>query len=174
MEESGFAQQGEPPYDGKPRSIVKRWTASAIAAILLCIMPATVRADSAPPLHTMLEVEVNDHGQVVRVLHGDLSGNRAFDIMTIGNALQMWIREPSGRSITGLYRVTYDLNPHTGEVRRVPSLLKAGGNWGSKPGAVAAILGSQKKAIEEQVEHRLNAEAAAKKHAHATRKKAKR
>ena len=106
------------------------------------------------PLHAKLIVEVNHMGQVVRVAHGDLSGDRNFDLMTIGNAMQMWIRHPDGTAETGTYTVTYDYNPKTHNVARVPTLLKAGGDWANKPGAATLIIQDarrQQEAIDAQL-----------------------
>lgn len=108
-----------------------------------------------------LQVEVNKKGQVVRVLHGDLSGDRPFDMMALGNAMQMWIRHPDGSAQVGLYRVVYDYDPRTHNVSRVPSLIKAGGDWGDKPGAATLIVKqAQLQALE--AEKRLRAEQEAK------------
>jgi hypothetical protein len=125
--------------------------------------PIVLPTPKAPnkPLHVQLQVEVNKRGQVVRVLHGDLSGDRAFNLMTLGNAMQMWIRHPDGSAETGLYRVTYDYDPRTHNVSRVPSLIKPGGNWGDKPGAATLIMKqAQLQALE--IEKRLRAEQQAK------------
>lgn len=112
------------------------------------------------PLHVELQVEVNDHGQVVRVPHGTLSGNHAFDFMTLGNAMQMWIRHPDGTAQVGLYRVTYDYNPKTHNItRHDPTLIKAGGNWAKKPGAATLIVHDAQR-MEALAEKRLQAEEA--------------
>jgi hypothetical protein len=113
------------------------------------------------PLHVQLQVEVNKHGQVVRVLHGDLSGDRPFDLMALGNAMQMWIRHPNGSAQVGLYRVVYDYDPRTHNVNRVPSLIKAGGTWGDKPGAATLIM-KQAQLQAQAIEKRLRAEQEAK------------
>jgi hypothetical protein len=115
----------------------------------------------AKPLHVQLQVEVNKRGQVVRVLHGDLSGDHAFDLMALGNAMQMWIRHPDGSAQVGLYRVSYDYDPRTHNVNRVPALLKPGGNWADKPGAATLIMKeAQLQAL--AIEKRLKAEKEAK------------
>lgn len=114
------------------------------------------------PLHVQLQVEVNKYGQVVRVMHGDLSGDRPFDIMALGNAMQMWIRHPDGSAQAGLYRVSYDYDPRTKNVSRVPALIKPGGTWANSPGAATQIV----KDIKRQtlaLEKRLRAEEAARK-----------
>lgn len=125
--------------------------------------PAPMPSPDLPkkPLHVQLQVQVNKHGQVVRVLHGDLSGDRPFDIMALGNAMQMWIRHPDGSAETGLYRVTYDYDPHTHNVKRAPSLIKAGGNWANSPGAATRIVADAKRETE-ALEKRLRAEQQAK------------
>jgi hypothetical protein len=113
------------------------------------------------PLRVQLQVEVNRRGQVVRVLHGNLSGDRPFDTMALGNAMQMWIRHPDGSAQAGLYRVTYDYDPQTHNVSRVPSLIKAGGSWANAPGAATLIIkDAQKQAL--ALEKRLRAEQEAK------------
>lgn len=110
-------------------------------------------------LHVDLLVEVNKHGQVVRVDHGTLSGDRVFDTVTLGNAMQMWIRRPNGSAEAGLFRVSYDYDPRTHAVTRVPSLVKAGGNWASKPGAATLIIADARKQVQ-ALEKRLQAEEA--------------
>jgi len=92
------------------------------------------------PLHARLIVEVNHFGQVVRVAHGDLTGDRAFDLVVVGNAMQMWIRHPDGSAETGTYSVTYDYNPKTHTLERHPSLISRGGAWANTPGAATNIL----------------------------------
>jgi len=131
---------------------------AALAAALLAFPVATYAASTpAPmptpklpskPLHVELQVEVNKLGQVVRVLHGSLSGDGPFDTMTMGNALQMWIRDQRGKTLTavvGLYKVHYDYNPATHAVKRTFSLFKRGGNWANEPGAATKIVSDAKK-----------------------------
>lgn len=114
------------------------------------------------PLHVQLQVEVNKYGQVVRVMHGNLSGDRPFDIMVLGNAMQMWIRHPDGSAQSGLYRVNYDYDPHTRNVSRAPSLIKPGGNWANSPGAATLIVKDAKRQTA-ALEKRLRADEAARK-----------
>jgi hypothetical protein len=87
-----------------------------------------------------MNVEVNKKGQVVRIKGGQLSHDSVFDTMTIGNALQMWIRHPDGTAVTGLFRVQYDYDPHTHNVSRHISLISAGGNWGNDTGAATKMV----------------------------------
>lgn len=131
---------------------MRRLRFAALAAALLAF-PLTAAAASSPApiptpklpataLHVDLQVEVNKLGQVVRVLHGNLSGDRAFDTMTIGNALQMWIRDQQGSTITavpGLYRLNYDYNPSTHSVHRGVTLLSRGGKWVNESGAATLM-----------------------------------
>jgi hypothetical protein len=121
--------------------------------------PVPVPVPNLPhkPLHVQLLVQVNKQGQVVRVEHGTLSGDQAFDMMTLGNAMQMWIRRPDGSAQTGLYRVTYDYNPRTRDVARVPSLVRSGGNWANKPGAATLIIQDARRQVQ-KAEARLRAE----------------
>lgn len=97
----------------------------------------------SPPtkaLHIRLQVEVNDRGQVVAVRHGTLSGDRAVDTMAIGNALQAFIRTSDGRSVPGLYLLSYDYNPKTKKISRVPKLIKPENTWARDPGAVTVMV----------------------------------
>jgi hypothetical protein len=143
--------------------------ASALAGALL-IVPALASAAATPkpmpmpsitlpnkPLHVQLIVEVNKKGQVVRVEHGTLSGDQSYDTMTLGNAMQMWIRRPDGSAQAGLYRVTYDYDPHTHDVARVPTLMKPGGNWADRPGAATLIIQEARRQLRE-AQARLKAE----------------
>lgn len=132
-----------------------------LAAGLLAASPQPLPTPNFPnrPLHVQLVVEVNKRGQVVHVDHGTLSGDRAFDTMTLGNAMQMWIRRPNGSAQTGLYRVSYDYNPRTHDVSRVPSLLKTGGSWANKPGAATLIIADARRQVQ-ALEARLRAEQA--------------
>jgi hypothetical protein len=130
----------------------------ALAGALLAL-PAAAAAASAPTpmptpklpskaLHVDLQVEVNKLGQVVRVLHGNLSGDAPFDTMVMGNALQMWIRDQRGKTVTaivGLYRVNYNYNPATHSVKRTFSLIKRDGSWANEPGAANKIVDDAKK-----------------------------
>lgn len=92
------------------------------------------------PLQTQVIVEVNNRGQVVRVMGGKLSHDNIFDTMTIGNALQMWIREPSGKAVPGLFRVTYNYTPRDHKVHRSVALIKPGGSWAKEPGAATRMV----------------------------------
>lgn len=145
--------------DGEERSMrSKLYCIAALAAALLVLplaaaaapTPAPVPSPKLPskPLHAQLQVEVNKLGQVVRVLHGNLSGDAPFDTMAMGNALQMWIREQHGKTITavvGLYKVNYDYNPKTQKVRRTFALFKRGGSWANEQGAATKIMSDAKK-----------------------------
>jgi hypothetical protein len=144
---------------------------ASVLALSLSIAPAVALAASpkpAPlptpnlpnkPLHVQFIVEVNNLGQVVRVDHGTLSGNKPFDTMTLGNAMQMWIRRPNGSSEAGLYRVNYDYNPRNHEVSRVPSIIRPGGSWATKPGAATMIIEDARRQVRE-AQARLRAEQA--------------
>jgi len=110
--------------------------------------PAATPKLPAKPLHVDLQVEVNKLGQVVRVPHGNLSGNAGFDTMVMGNALQMWIRDQRGKTITavvGLYRVYYDYDPRTHAVKRKIALIKRGGNWANEDGAANKMVADAKR-----------------------------
>ncbi len=91
-------------------------------------------------LHTEFNVEVNAKGQVVLVKSGKSCKDLNFNAKTYGNVLQMWIRRPDGSATVGMYRVTYDYNPHTQRVDRGIKLLSTGGNWGNQVGAANEML----------------------------------
>ena len=86
-------------------------------------------------LHTEFVVEVNKLGQIVRVKSGKSCPNLTFNAQTYGNVLQMWIRHPDGTAEAGLYRVTYDYDPHAAKITRRESLIRPGGDWSDKRGA---------------------------------------
>lgn len=101
-------------------------------------------------LHSSIMVEVNKRGQVVRITKGgQLSHDSVFDTMTIGNALQMWIRRPDGSAVTGLFRVNYDYDPHTHNVSRHVALVSAGGNWANESGAATKMVNAAKQETRE-------------------------
>jgi hypothetical protein len=100
-------------------------------------------------LHTEFVVEVNKKGQVVRVKTAKGCKNLFFNAQTYGNVLQMWIRHPDGTADVGLYRVTYDYDPHTHNVRRNVKLLRRGGNWGNAEGAANEMLDTARREARE-------------------------
>jgi len=151
--------------------------AAALGAAVLTA-PIAARAASPPPaapeptlpnrqLHATVDVEVNKHGQVVRVRGGQLSHDSIFDTMTIGNALQMWIRRPDGTAITGLFRVSYDYDPRKHSVSRHVALLSSGGAWANEPGAATRMMETARRETAEayarlQAQEKQRREAAAK------------
>ena len=148
---------------GEERSMRSKLYCMAALAAALLVFPLTAAAAPTPapipspkfpskPLHVELQVEVNKLGQVVRVLHGTLSGDGPFDTMVMGNALQMWIRDQRGKTITavvGLYKVHYDYDPKAQKVRRTFALFKRGGSWANEPGAATKILSDAKREAQE-------------------------
>jgi len=125
----------------------------------LAILPAHAAATPKPkpkievllpkvPLHTEFVVEVNKLGQIVRVESGKSSKDLTYNAQTYGNVLQMWIRKPDGTGEVGVYRVTYDYTPSNHKIHRAVALLRAGGNWGDKPGAVNQMLSDDRKSAE--------------------------
>lgn len=142
----------------------------AIAAILalavaLIAFPAvaatpspkpTARARLTSPVpkvaeHTEFVVEVNAKGQVVRVKSAKGTGDKdpIFNAQTYGNVLQMWIRHPDGSAEVGLYRVTFDFDPHTKKVHRGVSLVQSGGNWGNEKGAATEMIDTANREYQE-------------------------
>ena len=138
--------------------------ALAFAATLLVLPPGALAASAATPvpiptpklpdrpMHSSIIVEVNKRGQVVRIKGGELSHDSVFDTMTIGNALQMWIRRPDGSAVVGLFRVNYDYDPHTHNVARHISLISAGGNWGNDSGAATKMVNAATRETREAYE----------------------
>lgn len=134
----------------------------ALAAFVSAVGPVAAGPTPAPvpshalhaglpkvPLHVEVVVEVNNHGQVVRVKSTKPCKVQGFNIQTYGNALQMWIRHPDGTAQVGLYRVTYDYDPKTQDVTRRVELISTGGNWGNEPGAATVMIDIVKKQAEE-------------------------
>ncbi len=146
-------------FGGEDHAMRSRLYRVVALASALLTFPLAAAAASAPTpvptpklpskaLHVDLQVEVNKLGQVVRVLHGNLSNDAPFDTMAMGNALQMWIRDRRGKTITaivGLYRVNYDYNPKDHSVKRTFSLIKRGGSWANESGAASKIVSDAKK-----------------------------
>ncbi len=103
-------------------------------AVLLALCTSAAAAEKLPAprapataQHTEFVVEVNGKGQVVRIRSGVPSRDGAFNTMTYGNALQVFIRTHDGRAISGLYRLSYDYDPKDEIVTRHVALIRAGG-----------------------------------------------
>ena len=92
------------------------------------------------PEHVEVVVEVNRMGQVARVRSIKASHDQGFDAHCYGNALQMFIRTPDGNAISGVYRVTYDYDPKTLNVRREVALLWRGGVNPNAKGAANEMM----------------------------------
>ncbi len=88
------------------------------------------------PQHDEFVVEVNGKGQVVRIDSGTPSHDRAFDSITFGNALQVFIRTTEGNAVAGRYRLRYDYDPATRRIRRNVAILQRGG---VDPNALGAV-----------------------------------
>ncbi|HET9030985.1 MAG TPA: hypothetical protein VFN49_12500 [Candidatus Aquilonibacter sp.] len=134
-----------------------RLASLALALITIAASPAPKPAPHAPfkpqlpkmAMHTEFLVEVNSRGQVVRVKSGKSAKQCTkqteqqclfFNAQTYGNVLQMWIRHPDGTAEVGMYRVTYDYDPKTHNVRRNVAIVSRGGNWGNTPGAATDMM----------------------------------
>jgi hypothetical protein len=155
-------------------NILKCAAAAAVMVLAIPAMPAFAEPTPGPtptrlviklpnvPLHTEVVVEVNAKGQVVRVKSAKPSKLQSFNAQTYGNALQMWIRKCHTENKTttctadvGLYRVTYDYNPKTGNVTRRIALVSRGGSWANSPGAANIMMDMYRKQAEAaaQAEH---------------------
>ncbi len=91
----------------------------------------------ATNVHTEYVVETNHFGQVTRVRSVARSKDPPFNALTYGNALQAFIRTPQGLAIAGTYKLAYDYDPRTRNVKRTVALVKAGG---VNPNAEGAVL----------------------------------
>lgn len=124
-----------------------------ILALTMCMLAVPLAGQAAPspmpiptpnlpnkPLHSIIVVQVNKKGQVVHVTGGRLSHNEIFDTMSIGNALQMWIRRPDGSATVGTFRVNYDYDPRTHNIQRRIALISTGGKWANQPGAATRMI----------------------------------
>lgn len=88
-------------------------------------------------MHTEYVVETNRLGQVTRVRSVKPSSDPPFNALTYGNALQAFIRTARGAAIAGTYRLAYDYDPRSKNVRRSVALVRSGGVDPNAPGAVA-------------------------------------
>jgi hypothetical protein len=148
---------------------MKKSLARAFLLAAVLIAPAAARAVNQPipmptpnlpnrSLHSAIDVEVNKKGQVVRIKGGQLSHDSVFDTLTIGNALQMWIRHPDGTAEVGIYRVTYDYDPHTHNIARHIAILSHGGNWANDAGAATKMMDAAHRETQEAYERMKAAE----------------
>ncbi len=130
--------------------------APALLAIVVAAsfgLPARANAPAAPsrrapdlshfsprtplrPVHTEYVVETNRLGQVTRVRAVRPSDDPPFNALTYGNALQTFIRTTAGDAVSGTYRLGYDYNPQSKNVRRSVLLVHSGGVDPNAPGAV--------------------------------------
>jgi hypothetical protein len=92
------------------------------------------------PAHVEVVVEVNKLGQVARVRSIKPSHDQGLDAHCYGNALQAFIRTPDGNAISGVYRLTYDYDPKTLNIRRDVALLKVGGVNPNAKGAANQMM----------------------------------
>jgi hypothetical protein len=100
-------------------------------------------------IHSEFTVEVNAKGQVVKVKTAKSQPSvPMYNAWTYGNVLQMWIRHPDGTAEVGLYKVTYDYDPTTKKITRVPSLVTPGGTWGDEEGAANQMIDVARKEAE--------------------------
>jgi hypothetical protein len=101
-------------------------------------------------IHSEFTVEVNAKGQVVKVKTAKSQPSvPMYNAWTYGNVLQMWIRHPDGTAEVGLYKVTYDYDPTTKKITRMPSLVSAGGTWADEEGAANQMIDLARKEAEE-------------------------
>ncbi|HEY4439544.1 MAG TPA: hypothetical protein VGN14_03770 [Candidatus Elarobacter sp.] len=91
-------------------------------------------------LHVEMIVEVNKYGQVARVRSIKPSHDPGFDAKAYGNALQAFIRTPDGHVVLGSYRMIYDYDPVSLNVKRDVQLVKAGGVNPNAQGAANQMM----------------------------------
>jgi hypothetical protein len=106
--------------------------------------------------HTEFVVEVNQKGQVSKVRSGKHSHDARFDAITYGNAVQTFIRTQSGKSIPGIYQLSYDYDPKSLLVRRTVKQLRAGGVNAAAPGIVDVFAAINRRS-EEKIRKALEA-----------------
>jgi hypothetical protein len=125
-----------------------RRTVALAAAGLLTLVAATP-APKVPlptvPLHSAYIVDTNKMGQVTRVTQEQLSKDKLFNLQTYGNALQAYIRTTDGHSVSGKFRLTYDYDPKTTDIRREVALVQTGGVNPNAEGAVNRMMDLSKK-----------------------------
>jgi hypothetical protein len=131
---------------------------SLLAAALLATLPASAQGAKptvfpSPPQpataqHTAYIVTTNKKGQVVTAKSEQNDRDKAFDLMTYGNALQMFIRTADGGAIPGRYRVTYDYSPETKSVKRNVALVAADGASADAPSAVDRMRADEQRSAE--------------------------
>ncbi len=109
------------------------------------------------PVHTEYVVETNHFGQVTRVRSVRPSTDPPFNALTYGNALQAFIRTTQGRAVAGTYKLAYDYNPQTKNVRRSVALVRAGGVNADAPGAVLVEAEKLRRESQKAAEARANA-----------------
>jgi hypothetical protein len=129
---------------------VMLFTTSASAQSAHSAKPTPWPSPPAPAtaLHTAFIVATNKKGQVVTVKAEQKDRDAAFNLMTFGNAEQMFIRTADGGAIPGRYRVTYDYAPETKEVKRNIALVSAGGVDPEALGAVDRIAADRRRLAE--------------------------
>ena len=98
--------------------------------------------------HTSYIVTTNKKGQIVTAKAEKQDRDAAFNLMTHGNVLQMFIRTAGGDAIPGRYRVSYDYAPETKSVRRSIALVSAGGVDPDALGAVDRMIADERQRAE--------------------------
>ncbi len=91
-------------------------------------------------LHTEFVVAVNKLGQVTHIVSGKPSKDKNYNLHTLGNALQAFIRTPDGTAVPGTYKLTYDYDPKTTRIHRDVVLIHAGGVNPDEEGAVYKMM----------------------------------
>ncbi len=107
----------------------------------------------SPPLpkteqHSAFTVTTNKKGQVVTAKPQTKARDSAFNLMTYGNVLQMFIRTTGGQAIPGTYLVSYDYSPASKTVKRGVALVKEGGVDPNALGAVDRMIEADRKNAE--------------------------
>jgi hypothetical protein len=93
--------------------------------------PSTAATQTAPEpgLHVEYVVEVNKYGKIVIIKDARYSGFPFFDRETRANVIAMTITQSDNTTTTGLYNISYDLDPKTSKVTRMVALVSLGGDW---------------------------------------------
>ncbi len=153
-----------------------RWCCALLTALALSAVPAvpvTAAPTPAPhphaaptwpvpkvPLHCEIIAQTNAKGQVVSAKIDKPSPDKFFNAQVYGNALQAFIRTPDGHAVTGQFRLTYDYDPKSVDVKRQVAFIKAGGDPDA-PGAVSQMIEMAKKGQQHALEQQKAAAQAA-------------
>lgn len=120
------------------------------ARLKAAAQPAPVKSPPLPKTaqHSAFTDTTNKKGQVVTAKAQTKARDSAFNLMTYGNVLQMFIRTSGGQAVPGTYRVSYDYSPASKIVKRAVALVQEGGVDPNALGAVDRMIEVDRKNAE--------------------------